>query len=166
MSESQHLAQSLNRLYFGNKVGAFAPFEAATDGLTARQAVAVPMPRFNSVAGIVNHVWFWQEALRLLLLGKTYTHEELGAPDESGWPPAGAPDDEKGWNQSRQRALDVNTALADLVAGLSQAEIESTLEAWGSPKHRAVQSIIAHNSYHTAEIITVRHMQGFWMEST
>jgi hypothetical protein len=26
--------------------------------------------------------------------------------------------------------------------------------------------IFAHNSYHTAEIITVRNMQGFWMEST
>lgn len=166
MSESQHLAQSLKRLYFGDKVGVFAPFEIATSGLTARQAVAVPMLRLNSVAGIVNHVWFWQEALRLLLSGQTYSHQALGAPDESGWPPAVQPDDEAGWIQARQRALDVNTALADLVAGLSQEEIESTLEAWGSPKHRAVQSIIAHNSYHTAEIITVRHMQGFWMEST
>lgn len=117
MSESNHLAQALKRLYFG-----------------ARSASSLL--------------------------------STLGAPDESGWSPTGAPDDEEGWIQARQRALDVNTALADLVAGLSQAEIDSTLEVWGSPKHRAIQGIIAHNSYHTAEIITVRHMQGFWMEST
>lgn len=34
MSESQHLAETLKRLYFGDKVGIFAPFEAATGGLT------------------------------------------------------------------------------------------------------------------------------------
>jgi hypothetical protein len=27
-------------------------------------------------------------------------------------------------------------------------------------------SILAHNSYHTAEILTVRHMQGWWLEAT
>jgi hypothetical protein len=166
MSESKHLAETLKRLYFGRSVGIFAPFEAATEGLTARQASAVPIPRFNSVAGIVNHVWFWQEALRLLLTGQPYSHTALGAPDESGWPPACDPDDDEGWIASRQRALDVNTALADLAAGLSNEELESTLEVWGAPKHRAVQGIIAHNSYHTAEIICVRHMQGLWLEST
>lgn len=166
MSEAKHLAESLKRLYFGNSVGIFAPFEAVTLGLTARQAVAVPMPRFNSVAGVVNHVWFWQEVLRRLLLGQTYTHAELGAPDDSGWPPSGDPQDDAAWLASRQRALDVNTALADVVAGLSAEEIESTLTVWGSPKHRAIQSIIAHNSYHTSEIICVRHMQGLWLEST
>jgi len=30
----------------------------------------------------------------------------------------------------------------------------------------AVLGILAHNSYHTAEIITVRHMQGWWLAET
>lgn len=166
MSEASHLAQSLKRLYWGNKVGVFASFETATNGLTARQAVHIPAEKFNSVAGIVNHVWYWQEALRLLLLGQGYNHTALGALDDSGWLPANPPDDEVAWQISRQRALDVNLALVEVVEKLSDSELEEKLELWGGEKHRAIQSIIAHNSYHTSEIICVRHMQGLWLEST
>lgn len=166
MSEAKHLAQSLKRLYWGTNVGIFAPFEVATSGLTARAAVKIPAEKFNSVAGIVNHVWYWQEALRLLLLGKTYSHVELDAPDDSGWPPAGSADDEAVWQSMRQRALDVNLALVEVVEKLSDSELEEKLELWGGEKYRAIQGIIAHNSYHTSEIICVRHMQGLWLEST
>ncbi len=166
MSEAQHLSTSLKRLFFGSTVGVFAPFEVATDGLTAAQAAAVPAPRFNSVWGIVNHVWFWQESLLRLLRDQSADHTLLGAPDGSGWPPAGGPTDETAWQAARQRALEVNTNLAEFVAHLTDEELAQTLTSWNGPKHRAVQSIIAHNSYHTGEIICVRHMQGLWLENT
>lgn len=166
MSEAQHLAQSLKRMYFGNQVDVFAPFEVATDGLTAAQAANIPAEKFNSVWAIVNHVWFWQEALHLLLVGQTYSCEALGAPDDSGWPPVNNPSDDSAWHAARQRALDVNSTLADMIENLTDAQLEEKLEAWSGKKHRAIQNIIAHNSYHTAEIICVRHMQGLWLDST
>jgi hypothetical protein len=166
MSEAQHLAEALKSLYHGPALGVFTSFETATDGLTARQAATVPADRFNSVWGVVNHVWFWQEALLCLLLGETYDHAALGAPDGSGWPPVIDPDDEAAWQTDRQRALRVNVALASFVEPMSDRELEELLPVWAGPKHRAIQSIIAHNSYHTCEIISVRHMQGFWLERT
>lgn len=166
MSEAQHLAKSLKRLFHGNAVGVFAPFEAATDGLSAAQAANVPAEKFNSVWAIVNHVWYWQEALRLLLVGESYSHDALGAPDDGGWVPAGSSTDDSAWLAARQRALEVNLALFDVVEKLSDTQLEEKLEAWGGEKHRGIQSIIAHNSYHTAEIICVRHMQGLWLENT
>jgi len=166
MSEAQHLSTSLIQLFTGSKVTAFASFETATDSLTAAQSAAVPAPRFNSVWGIVNHVWFWQESLLRLLRDQPASHHLLGAPDGSGWPPAGNPTDETAWRAARQRALEVNTDLAEFVAHLTDEELAQTLTDWGGPKHRAVQSIIAHNSYHTCEIISVRHMQGSWLANT
>lgn len=34
------------------------------------------------------------------------------------------------------------------------------LEAWGTVRARAIVSIIAHDSYHTCEIISLRHNAG------
>lgn len=164
MSEAHHLSEALTRHFIGSVMGAFMPFETATDHLTAVQAAAIPAPRFNSVWAIVNHVWFWQEVLLRLLQGQPAHYELLGAPDPSGWPPAGDPVDEAAWQTARKQALAVNTALATEVAHLSEVELVGELEAWATLRHRAIQGIIAHNSYHTCEIISVRHMQGLWLE--
>ena len=164
MSESLHLSKALERHFSNPRPAAFANFVVVVDGLTAAQAATVPMPRFNSVWGIVNHVWFWEEALLRLLRGQTYTHTELGAPDENGWPPAGEPGDEAGWQAARIRALEANKAIAEIVAAMSDEELAQPLETWGTAKSSAVFSILAHNSYHTCEIISVRHMQGWWVE--
>ncbi len=164
MSEAHHLAEALTRHFVGSTMGAFIPFEAATAGLTPAQAAAVPAPRFNSVWAVVNHVWFWQETLLRLLRDQPAHHEILGASDSSGWPAAGDSNDEAGWQTARQRALEVNLTLAGEVARLSEVEMVEILAAWSSPKYRAIQSIIAHNSYHTCEIISIRHLLGWWVE--
>lgn len=65
MTEGQHLAEALGKYFSDPNNGVFTPFITATDGLTTAQAAAVPAPRFNSVWGVVNHVWFWQEATLL-----------------------------------------------------------------------------------------------------
>ena len=164
MSEAQHLAAALERLFSEPRLSAFLPFIAATDGLTAAQAAAVPAPRFNSVWAIVNHVWFWEANLLRLLQGREADHRTLGAPDKSGWPPIGEDHGEADWQLARQRALETNAALAREVERLTDDELAQPLPAWGGAKHRSVQGIIAHNSYHTCEIISVRHMQGLWLE--
>ena len=166
MPESTHLARALERHFSNPKPAAFTNFVVVTDGLTAAQAAALPAPRFNSVWGIVNHVWYWQESLLRLLRGEAHTHSDLGAPDESGWPPAGNVADESAWFAACERALAANAALAKFVAGMSAEELEQPLPVWGNARSQAILSIIAHNSYHTCEIISVRHMQGLWIEKT
>lgn len=166
MSEAQHLADAFRDLLTGRANGVFASLETATADLTAAQAAASPGPRFNSVWAIVNHVWFWQETLLRLLREQDAPHAELGAPDHSGWPPAGEASDEAGWQAARARVFACNRELADGIASLSDEALAQPLYKWNAPKYKAAQDIIAHNCYHTCEVISMRHMLGLWMERT
>lgn len=165
MSEGAHLGAALSRLFTHREVVAFATFAVATDGLTAAQAARVPAEGFNSIWAIVNHVWFWNEAPYRMLSGQPVTPEELGAPDWGGWAPIGDPHDEAAWQAARERAMAANTAFAAHVATLSNTDMEREIPHWG-PIHSIVNGMLAHNSYHTCEIISVRHMQGLWLERT
>jgi hypothetical protein len=166
MSEAQHLAESLTICFNNDKLLAFAPFSVATAGLTAAQAAHVPAERFNSVWAVVNHVWFWQEAPLRMLRGEAFEPKDLGAEDWSGWPAAGDPADDAAWQAARQRCLDTNAALAAFVAELDAAGIEREVAPGWGKVHETIQATIAHNSYHTNEVISVRHMQGLWLERT
>lgn len=165
MSEARRLSETLEQL-FVHRTGVFLPFAAATDGLSAAQAAAIPAPRFNNVWAVVNHVRYWQEVVLLHLRELPVDPQALGAPDPSGWPPAGDPSDEQSWLAARDRAIAVNRELAQAVAALDDDGVAGSLRAWGVPFALAVQHIIAHNSYHTCEIISIRHMQGLWLEGT
>lgn len=166
MSTGSALADALERHFSLPAHVAFSNFALVSDGLTAAQASSSPGARFNSVWNITNHVWYWQEMLLRLLQGQTPAHTDLGAPDGSGWNMASAPGDEAAWAADRVRAMDGNKALARFVAALSDSDLDGRLEAWNCARHQAVNSILAHNSYHTCEIISVRHMLGFWIEHT
>jgi len=166
MPESADLARAFRRNLAGDRVAVHLPFEAATGGLSAAQAAASPGPRFNSVWAIANHLWFWEESLLRLLTGQPAGHEAIGAPDGSGWGMTGDPADEAAWLAHRARALETGLRLADHIEGLDGAALDADLPAWGGTVRRGCYGILAHNSYHTAEILTVRHMQGWWVANT
>lgn len=167
MSESSSLAEALELLFTSATPGWFSPFVAATDGLTAEQAATVPKPGFNSVWAVVNHVRYWQEAALLQLLQRPVESAALGSADGSGWPPAGDPRDEADWHKDRTRALEANAALVRAVKQLTDAELDRPIadgEAWNTRRH-LIFSMIAHNSYHTCEITSIRHLQGWWFDA-
>jgi len=167
MSTLNHEAEALDLLFTSTTPGWFSPFTTATDGLTATQAATVPAPHFNSVWAVVNHVRYWQEVALLQLQQLPVDSAALGSEDGSGWPPAGDPADEAAWHAARKRALDANAALARYVAGLSETELNQSIaegDAWNTRRH-LVYSMMAHNSYHTCEITTIRHMQGWWFDA-
>jgi hypothetical protein len=166
MSEADQLADSLLSHFASDRIGPYLPFALATARLSAQQAAALPAPGFNSIWAISNHVCFWQEAMLRLLEGHGADWRTLGALDPSGWPPPGDPDDDAAWQASRARALDINAQLAAWLRPLDSAALDAPLPSWGMPVRQAAYSLIAHNGYHTAEIITVRHMQGWWLDET
>jgi len=164
MGEAQHLAEALEGLFARPEHGWFTPFCVATDGLTAAQAAHIPAERFNSIWAVVNHVRFWQEVVLMRLRGQRIDRRALGG--KSGWPAAGEADDESGWQAARERALAVNHELAEAVSNLSDDELEQAIAPTSASRHQAIQGLIAHNSYHTNEIISIRHLQGLWLERT
>lgn len=164
MSEAAHLATALSEYVSNPDNGAFASFSAAIDGLSAAQATTVLGERMNSVWAVVNHVWFWNEAPLRKLRGEPFEPGDLGAPDWSGWVPIGDPSDEAAWQAARARALESNAAFAAAVAELTPEQLAADLLGWG-PAHSIIQGMITHNSYHTGEIITLRHAQQLWVNN-
>jgi hypothetical protein len=163
MSEALHLAEALPRYFTHEKMEAFVNFIVATDGLTAAQAAQVPAEGFNSIWAITNHIWFWQEAALRTLRGQEVAPELLGASDWKGWPAAGDASDDAAWRAARERALVGNAELAAHVASLDGNALDQEYGSWGKG-HNIVQVVLVHNAYHTCEIISVRHMQGLWLE--
>ena len=167
MSEAPFTAEALDLLFTSTVPGWFSPFAIATDGLTAGQAATVPTPRFKSIWAVVNHVRDWQEAALLQLQHLPVDGEALGSGDGSGWPPIGDPTDEAVWQEARRRALEANAALAQYVKTLTDAEFDQSVaegEEWNTRRH-LILSMIAHNRYHTCEITTIRHLQGWWFDA-
>jgi hypothetical protein len=164
MSEANHLSVGLIEAFNSEHPSAFAPFGAATAGITAAQAARVPGERMNSIWAVVNHVWFWNEAPLRKLRGESFEPADLGAADWAGWPPIGDPADEGAWEAARERAMAAVNAFAAAVAELSPEAVAADLPGWG-PAWAIVQGFMAHNSYHLGEIVTLRHMQGLWVDA-
>jgi len=164
MSEAYYAAEALEQQFTSTAPGWFTPFVLATDGLTAGQAATVPAPHFNSVWAVVNHVRYWQEvALRQL--------QQRPAADDSddgtGWPAVGDASDDAAWYAARTRAIEANAALAHYISGLMDAELDVPIaerDQWNTRRH-LIYNMIAHNSYHTCEVTTIRHMQGWWFDA-
>jgi hypothetical protein len=164
MCEAEHLADALRGLFSNPGHGWFTPFSVSTEGLSAPQASSVPAERFNSVWAVVNHVRFWQEAVRLRLQGAPVDRAALGA--EDGWPPVGDGQSEEAWGAARSEALQSNEALAGYVASLDDATLAEPYQEGRALRSQIVHGIIGHNCYHACEIISIRHMLGLWLERT
>jgi hypothetical protein len=162
MSDAQRLADQLSR-YFVKKTGVFLPFNDATDGLTAAQALLVPHENFNSIWRVVNHVGYWIEFSLLVLQDSDSKPTTLGG-EAGGWyAPEHATDDE--WFALRTRTIELNTQLTEATAALNAEQLHIPTRLWKQTPFEIVESMIAHNSYHTCEVISLRHLQGLWVKA-
>ena len=164
MSETSHLAEALEGLLASPDFYWFVTYPAAVDGLTAEQAAGVPGPRFNSVWGVTLHLTVCQQFALAVLRGDTLNVETFFV--DGVWPPVRAPQDEGAWQKAKADLLAANHALAEFVAGLSTEALDLDLPYVNMKGYQYIQGHLAHNSYHLCEIVSVRHMQGFWLEKT
>jgi len=164
MSESHHLAEALERLFIDSENGWYMPFNQALEGLNAAQAARIPALGFNSIWGVVNHVRMCTEVVLLRLRNQPIDRKALGA--ENDWPPAGNPQDEAAWQAACQRALSVNRELAQAIENLADEALEQPIFSDRYKRYHELIGLIAHNGYHTNEIISLRHMQGWWLAET
>jgi hypothetical protein len=145
MSELNRLADAMEQHFVNPRAISFVHFVVVSDGLTGAQATYVPGERFNSIWAITNHMAFWMDYTHAAFLDEdidlaAWEMEEVG----QGWPPLGTISDE--------RTLD-------------PAILEQLQERlWGGTPFQAISAMYGHNCYHTAELLTVRHMQGLWVD--
>jgi uncharacterized damage-inducible protein DinB len=164
MNQAEALADALQGLFSNPEAGWFTPISVGVQGLTAEQASQVPAERFNSVWGVVNHVRFWQEFMLLRLQGETVNREALGG--KNGWPPPPEDPTLESWEMDRARLLSANRDLASYVSSLSDEVLHQPIARGRPSPYQMIQGLIAHNSYHACEVISIRHMLGLWLERT
>jgi uncharacterized damage-inducible protein DinB len=159
MSESQHLAAGIQGFLTDAENGWFdcLPYTAA--GLTSAQAAQTPAKGFNSVWQVVEHMRYWEEYCLQHLQGAT--KPDLGA----DWPPITKPG-EAAWKACLDRLYETTGRLCAYVAGLTDAQLDEPFAPGKPPRRQMLQGVLAHNSYHTCEVITIRHMLGLWLERT
>jgi len=159
MTEAYHLADALEGLLANAENGWFTSMTVAIAGLTAEQAAMVPAPRFNSIWAVVNHVRVCHDAVLRSLRGLPWATED-------DWPPPGDPADEPAWQAAYERAIASNKELAAFIAGLADDALDQPLAPGEARRYQFIHGLIAHNGYHTCEIISIRHMLGLWLEQT
>jgi hypothetical protein len=164
VSEASHLAEALEGLFATPNLFWFVSFPDAVEGLTCEQAAAVPGPRFNSVWGVTLHLTLCQQFALAVLSSQAVEAGTFFA--EGAWPPVHDPQDAEAWQKAKAGLLAVNQALAENVAGLSPEALEQELPAVGMKAQQYILGHLAHNSNHINEIVSIRHMQGFWLEKT
>jgi hypothetical protein len=164
MFEASHLAEALEGLLATPDLSWFVSYPAAMEGLTPEQAAAVPGPRFNSVWEVTLHFTLCQQFALAVLRGEAV--EASAFFPEGAWPPVHDPQDAEAWQKAKAGLLAMNHSLAEYVAGLSEVALEHELPAVKMKGYQYILGNLAHNSNHLNEIVSIRHMQGFWLEKT
>jgi uncharacterized damage-inducible protein DinB len=164
MTQGEALADALKGLFSNPKAGWFTPISIAIQDLSAEQARQVPAERFNSVWGVVNHVRFWQDFKLKRLQGFSIRQEVLDS--HHGWPPIPEKPDQADWEASQAQMLKANQDLAVYIKSLSDDALHRPVSEGQPTPYQVIQGIIAHNSYHACEVISIRHMLGLWLEKT
>ena len=160
MNEGKHLAQALTASCVYREHCATVPFTDAVSGLNASEAAADPGHGLPSVWATVNHIRFWHEVSLLQLQQSAVDFEALGAHD--GWP--APPDDpnDAAWEEVVERTVGLNAEITALVEDMGERKLEEIVAAGHLTRWQVVQCLIAHNSYHTSSIVSVRRVLGLW----
>lgn len=160
-----HLADTVEQHFVNPNTSSFAHFVVVSDGLTGAQAAHVPGERLNSIWAITNHMAFWMDYTRAALLQEEADLGRWGLAEVgNGWPPLGPISDE-GWQAARQRAMAVCRAFAAAIRTVDPTTLDQPqARLFGGTPYQAITSMYGHNCYHTAELLTVRHLQGLWVE--
>ncbi|TJY40937.1 DinB family protein [Cohnella pontilimi] len=137
----------------------YPPLLDALKGVTAEQAVWLPQgfDSLSTIWGNVNHLIFYKERLLKRWLGKE-TGNPLGVTNDDTF--AVPEKSEAAWQETLARLDRVHKEIRHKISAMKEEDFDQSL-----PDHtigRALNSLIAHDAYHTGEIILLRKMQGSW----
>ncbi len=144
----------------GSHADPLACIEDLSADLASRQIKGSP----HSIAQLVFHMNYWMDYELRRIRGERPAYPEHAA---ESFPPA-APSDAQEWDRLRKRFASLLAdfaALADSSPEEMQRQIESShtgdIQAAGTLE-AVLWQMVAHNSYHTGQIATLRQMLGAW----
>jgi hypothetical protein len=67
---------------------------------------------------------------------------------------------------SQERMISANQKLPEYISTLSDDALHQPVAQGRPSPYQVIQGLIAHNSYLTCEVISIRHMLGLWLDKT
>ena len=132
------------------------------DGLTAEQAAWKPQGgSTKSIWEIVRHVAFWKDALRQRLEGGPWA--DTSGHEEKGWPPAPEASEEA-WAETLEQLRRCQERLVQAVGKLKDDQLNEPFPDEEEPMGEHLFGLIAHDTYHTGQILLLRQLQGIGLE--
>ena len=130
----------------------------ALEGLTAEQAAWKPQGReMRSIWEIVNHVSFWKDAIVRSIEGKP--RADTSQHEEKGWPPV-TDTSEAAWGEAVEHLKSCHEALIEAIRQLKDEQLEEPFSGEEEPLAEHLFGLIAHDGYHTGQILLLRQLQG------
>jgi len=143
--------------------GAHVGILECVEDLTAESAVRQHSGVAHSIWQLVFHMNYWMEYEIKRIRGQWPRYPEHAA---ESWP--SIPADEEDWRQAVDRLRDFLrefTLLAEAEPATLQREVEpanASEKQQSSSVHAVLWQMVAHNSYHTGQIVQLRHALGLW----
>jgi uncharacterized damage-inducible protein DinB len=156
-------ARALTELLRGK--GAHADPSACVEDISAdtaaRQAAGFP----HSIEQLVFHMNYWMDYELRRIRGQKPAYPEHNS---ESFPPAPSPADGQDWNRLRERFAALLADFAAL-ANSSSEEMQRQIESAHAGDAKVAGTLedvlwqmVAHNSYHTGQIVTVRRALDVW----
>jgi len=126
----------------------------ALEGLTAKQAVWKPPKKgAHSIWEIVNHATYWKDFLVQRLDGKTtkFSDEESWVVEETN---------EEAWTKAVMRLKSRHTTLMKRLRAQAKLDFDKPFPGTKSKTGEMLFGVLAHDLYHTGQILVLRQMQG------
>lgn len=149
--------ECLQQLLYGK--GAHALTLNSLEGLDEKLTAARPANAPHSIYQLLMHMIYWQEYELQKIAGANPSYP---AHASESWPAETAPKNLRAWHETIQRCADglkrYETLLAD-----PATDLERVITAKKNETVRdVIVMIIAHNSHHLGQIITLRQQLGAW----
>ena len=125
----------------------FVDAATAVAGLTPEQASWRDGKGNHSVGQLLYHMMFWN---RFTLEGLKGDKKKFEGSNEQTFDTF----DAKKWNEIQQQFDEVMTELENFVQNADDEQLKTA--------SKTILNIVAHNAYHTGEIVFVRKSQGSW----
>ena len=126
----------------------FAPFSAAVDGITAKQATWTDGSGNHSIGQLTAHLAFWNKrALAQFKGSPAATSKVINDETFNNF-------DAAQWTQTVQALKDVMKEWEEAVESATDEKLEKAASV--------IAHIGAHNAYHIGQMVYVRKLQGSW----
>ncbi|MDP4098533.1 DinB family protein [Paenibacillus sp. P96] len=135
------------------------PLSVALEGLTPAQAAWKPAEGCSSIRQLVNHINYYNTRTLNRLRGETLVGN--AATNDESFGDAGDPGDAEGWERTVRETESIYRSLRAEIAGLQDEALEAIGQS-GMTLGDFLSIWIAHDGYHSGQIVLLRKMQGCW----